>query len=111
LLNDRRRELENRRARGCGAGEWVCGPRESGPSRAPSSPRRGPKRFLGRYSASALFNDEHIITPVTVGISRLKHSGERDLHVKHFRLSAVLRPWEAERYCVSYAVTPRLRVP
>ncbi len=27
------------------------------------------------------------------------------LHVKHFRLSAVLRAWEVERKCVSYAVT------
>jgi hypothetical protein len=27
------------------------------------------------------------------------------LHVKHFRLSAVLGAWEAEQNCVSYTIT------
>jgi hypothetical protein len=42
-----------------------------------------------------MFDDAHIIyADFGRAITRWKHSGERAMHVKHFRLSAVLEAWQ-----------------
>jgi hypothetical protein len=51
----------------------------------------GAGRLLGHYSASGVFDDEHIIMPIMVGFSRSKHSAERAMHVKHVLFAGLLR--------------------
>ena len=57
------------------------------------------------YSGSRALDDEHITMPISVGIPRSEHNVQLDLHVKHFRLSAVIQMWKAERNWCSYMVT------
>jgi hypothetical protein len=57
-------------------------PREIRVCRAPSNIRCGAGGRLGLYSGSGMFRDEHITMAITVGLSRLKHSGGRAMHVK-----------------------------
>lgn len=43
---------------------------------------RGSSGLLGRYSASAVFGDEHLIMPISVRFPRSHYSALRPMHVK-----------------------------
>lgn len=43
---------------------------------------RGLRGLLGRYSSSAVFGDEHLIMPISVGMPRSDYGGERAMNVK-----------------------------
>jgi hypothetical protein len=74
--------------------------------RAPPSSRCGVEGLLGRQSGSALFDDEHVTKPITVGVSRSKHSGEPAMHVKHVLADVLVAHRFVLRTCVSRAEAP-----